>query len=266
MVVEKSDGLVLVNSIGAVTVLTLNHPSSLNALDEIMVKELQSVLVEVADDRECRCLVITGAGRAFCSGQALPGSDRDKQLPWDVEGLIRDRYVPIVTGFRKLMVPVLAAVNGVAIGAGLSLALAADIRVASEAAWFGCGFANLGLIPDAGASYFLPRFLGLPRSLQFALSGERMNAETAHQLGMVATVYPEGTFRVDYLRFAQELASGPTLAFGRTKEALQVSLESTLEGQLAREGTLQQASSLTDDFREGLLAFKERRHPTFRGR
>jgi 2-(1,2-epoxy-1,2-dihydrophenyl)acetyl-CoA isomerase len=261
---ETATGPVLARSIGAVTVLTLNRPDSLNAIDHALAKELQSRLGQVGQDRQCRCLVLVGSGRGFCSGQALPAST--EELPEDIEGLIRDRYVPVVTGIRNLMIPVLAAVNGVATGAGFSLALAADIRVASEAAWFSCGFAKIGLVPDAGATYFLPRFLGLPRSIQLALSGERISAEAAQQLGLVAQVYPPESFEQDYLRFAQELASGPTAAFGRTKQALCASLESTLDQQLEREAQLQQASCRTDDFREGIRAFNERRPPQFRGR
>lgn len=265
MGLQNATGTVLAKSVGAVTVLTLNRPDSLNAIDGVMAKELQSQVGQVARDRHCRCLILVGAGRGFCSGQALP-STAEEEIPEDIEGLIRERYVPIVTGIRNLSIPVLAAVNGVATGAGFSLALAADIRVASEAAWFSCGFANIGLIPDAGATYFLPRFLGLPRSIQLALSGERISAEAAHQLGVVARVYPPESFEQDYLQFAQELANGPTAAFGRTKQALLASLESNFDQQLQREAELQQASSRTDDFREGLRAFREGRPPQFRGR
>jgi 2-(1,2-epoxy-1,2-dihydrophenyl)acetyl-CoA isomerase len=263
---DVAGGPVLARSLGAVTILTLNRPASLNSIDQTMAEGFQAALQAVAEDGACRCLVVTGAGRSFCSGQALPGPGSEEELPADIAGLLRDRYVPIITGLRALMIPVVAAVNGIATGAGLSLALAADLRVASQTAWFSCGFSKLGLVPDAGATYFLPRVLGLPQALRFALTGDRLSADEAHHLGMVARVYPPDRFESQFLEFAQGLASGPTAAFGRTKQALNLSLESSLQVQLELEAGLQQASTLTEDFREGMQAFSERRAPRFRGR
>jgi 2-(1,2-epoxy-1,2-dihydrophenyl)acetyl-CoA isomerase len=161
---------------------------------------------------------------------------------------------------------VLAAVNGVAAGAGFALALAADLRVASEDAWFSCAFAKIGLVPDAGSSFFLPRYLGFPRAIQLALTGERISARAAAELGLVAKVFPAGTFTDDYLEFARGLAAGPTRAYGLTKQAFRQALESTLEDQLELEASLQQEASETGDFQEGLRAFREKRPPRFSGR
>jgi len=256
---------VLLRRDGAVTELILNRPEQLNAIDEQVAAQLRDGLVTVGRSRECRCLVITGSGRGFCSGQALPKAEVSAELPQDVAGLVRERYNPLVTLIRQLPIPVLAAVNGVAAGAGFALALAADLRVASQDAWFSCGFAKIGLVPDTGASFFLPRYLGLPRAIQLALTGERITAEAAAELGLVAKVFPASTFAGDYLEFAQELAAGPTRAYALTKQAFRQALESTLEDQLELEATLQQEAAETGDFQEGLRAFREKRPPRFSG-
>ena len=265
MSTTRDDAAVLTSSIGAVTVITLNRPERLNTIDDRMAHELQTELGRVGEDPRCRCLVLTGTGRAFCAGQELPSSAGDA-LPDDIAGLIREIYVPIVRELQDLPIPVVAAVNGVATGAGFSLALAADIRVASVSAWFSCGFSKVGLVPDAGATYFLPRLLGTAHAVRLALSDERVSAETALQMGLVAAVHPSEQFETAYLALADGLAHGPTAALGRTKQALRASLDSTLDQQLELEAQLQQASSETADFREGLSAFQQRRPPNFTGR
>ena len=251
---------------GAVTTLTLNRPSRLNAIDREMSLALVREIQAVADDQNCRCLVITGAGRAFCAGQALGTDGETDALPDDIAGLIQERYVPVVMGLANLNIPVVAAVNGLAVGAGFSLALAADIRVASEASWFSCAFAQLGLVPDSGATYFLPRYLGPGRALHYALTGDRITAQTALQLGLVTTLLPAASFAQESTAFAERLAVGATRALGMTKLALRRSLDATLEQQLQMEAELQQAASETGDFREGLLAFRQKRPPHFRGK
>lgn len=250
----------------SVTQLILNRPASLNSIDEEMAAGIRGGLDLVRGDRRCRALVITGAGRGFCSGQALPTGGTDVELPADVAGLVRTRYLPIVTKIRDLPIPVIASVNGVAAGAGFSLALAADFRVASDAAWFSSAFARIGLVPDSGASFFLARYLGFPRALEVALTGRRISALEARDLGLVSRVFPAASFAEDSSEFARELAAGPTRAFGLTKRALSRALTNTLEEQLELEATLQQAASETDDFREGLRAFRDKRVPKFEGR
>ncbi|HEY6538362.1 MAG TPA: enoyl-CoA hydratase-related protein [Candidatus Dormibacteraeota bacterium] len=263
---EARTGAVLALHQGAVTELVLNRPDHLNAIDEEVGRHLRAALAMVEGDRNCRCLVLTGAGRGFCAGQALPGPDDPEQLPPDIGGLVRDRYNPLVLQIRHLQIPVVAAVNGPASGAGFALALAADLRVAAEDAWFSCGFSRIGLVPDTGSSFFLTRYLGLPRAIQLAMSGERISARAAAELGFVAEVFPRGSFVSDYRAFAQDLANGPTRAYALTKTALNASLTSTLEEQLEFEADSQQEASETHDFAEGLQAFHEKRRAAFTGK
>ncbi len=253
-----------VESAGAVTTLTLDRPEKLNSLDRELSLALISAVEAVGRDPGCRCLVITGAGRAFCAGQYL-GKKGEEELPEDVAQLIRERYTPLVVGLRGLRIPVLAAVNGLATGAGLSLALAADLRVCSDAAWFSCGFAQIGLVPDSGATYFLAHLLGPGRALHLALTGRRLTAEEAREEGLVSAVFAEATFRAQTEELAQRLAQGATAALGMTKRLIYDALDSSLEDQLDREARFQQEASQTEDFREGLAAFREHRPPHFTG-
>jgi len=260
---EGSEAVLLRRS-GAVVELVLNRPEHLNAIDEEVASGLRDGLELVGNDPDCRCLVLTGSGRGFCSGQALAAIG-GQGLPQDVAQLVRDRYIPLVTQIRGLPLPVIAAVNGVAAGAGLSLALAADLRVASDAAWFSCGFSRIGLVPDAGASFFLPRYVGLAKALELALTGRRMEAVEAASLGLVAHVYPAQTFARDYAELAQGFAAGPTRAFALTKKAFGQAMEVSLAEQLELEARLQQEASETEDFREGVSSFREKRPPRFAG-
>ncbi|MFZ0995057.1 MAG: enoyl-CoA hydratase-related protein [Candidatus Dormiibacterota bacterium] len=265
MVTNDADA-VLLRRDGSVTELVLNRPHHLNAIDDEVADGLLRGLDLVGEDANCRCLVITGSGRGFCSGQALGSSDNGDEFPQEVGALVRRRYVPLVTKIRGLSLPVVAAVNGVAAGAGFSLALAADLRVASEAAWFSCGFAGIGLIPDSGASFFLPRFFGLAKALELALTARRVDAVEAARLGLVSHVYPADTFSHNYSALAHDLAQGPTRAFALTKMALSQATTNSLSQQLELEAMLQQEASETDDFHEGLSAFRDRRAPQFVGR
>lgn len=261
---ESRPEAVLIRRDGDVIELVLNRPDQLNAIDGEVAAALHRGLGVVAADPDCRCLVITGTGRGFCSGQALPKPPAT--LPRDIRALVRERYTPLVSAIQRLPIPVLAAVNGVAAGAGFGLALAADVRVASDDAWFTCGFAAIGLVPDTGVSYFLPRYVGLPRATQLAFTGERLSAEAAAGLGLVAKVFPATSFRDDYFAFARQLAAGPTMALALTKEAFLNAADSSLEAQLENEARLQQSASETADFQEGQLAFREKRPPRFAGR
>jgi len=259
------DAVLQVQRTGPVTTLILNRPALLNAIDRDLALRLADAIATAAKDTECRCLVITGSGRAFCAGQALGAAGTTDALPADIGGLIRERYFPIIHGLQQLQVPVLAAVNGLTVGAGLSLALAADIRIASEESWFSCSFAQVGLVPDAGATYFLPRLLGPGRALYYAMTGDRISARTALDLGLVTTLFPAASFREESLAFAQRLAAGPTRALGMTKLALRRAHEVGLNEQMELEARLQQSASETDDFVEGLRAFREKELPSFQG-
>jgi 2-(1,2-epoxy-1,2-dihydrophenyl)acetyl-CoA isomerase len=263
---DRASSAVLLRRVGAVIELRLNRPDTLNAIDDEVAHELFQGLAQVADDPGCRCLVLTGVGRGFCAGQSLGGSDAEERLLRDVGMLVRTRYNPLVEAIQGLTVPVLAAVNGVAAGAGLSLALAADLRVAVETASFSCAFGKLGLIPDSGASFFLPKYVGLSKALELAFTGQRLTAGEAAALGLVARIYPPTTFARDYLEFAQQLAEGPTRAFALTKRALIHAADATLSGQLALEADLQEEAAGTDDFLEGLSAFRLKRPARFVGR
>jgi 2-(1,2-epoxy-1,2-dihydrophenyl)acetyl-CoA isomerase len=260
------EAVVQVRRSGPVTVLVLNRPAQLNAIDREMALTLAEEIRQAGSDRDCRCLVITGAGRAFCAGQALGAAGSVDPLPRDIEGLIRERYVPIILGLRQLEIPVVATVNGLAVGAGFSLALAADIRIASEESWFSCSFAQIGLVPDSGATYLLPQLLGPGRALHYAMTGDRIAAREALDMGLVTAVFPAASFGEESLAFAQKLAAGPTRALGMTKLALWHASEVSLAEQLEFEAELQQAASETDDFAEGLRAFRAKDRPNFSGR
>ncbi len=261
---EISDAVV-VRHRGVVTELVLNRPQTVNAIDGELALGLKQSLDQVALDPSCRCLVITGAGRGFCSGQALPSGEGSDALPDDIGQLVRERYIPIVSRIRELPVPVIAAVNGPAAGAGFSLALAADLRVASDAAWFSCAFSKIGLVPDSGASFFLAHFLGFSKALELAMTGERLTAAESLRLGLVARVFPADEFEAGYRAFSEELAQGATAALALTKRAFNRALGTNLARQMEVEAELQQQASTTEDFREGVLAFSEKRTPRFRG-
>jgi 2-(1,2-epoxy-1,2-dihydrophenyl)acetyl-CoA isomerase len=172
----------------------------------------------------------------------------------------------LIEAIRALAIPVLAAVNGVAAGAGFSLALAADLRVAADTAWFSCAFGKVGLVPDSGASFFLPKYLGLAKAVELAFTGDPLTATDASHLGLVARVSPAASFARDWLEFAQQLADGPTRAFALTKRALNQAADATLNEQLALEAELQGEAAGTTDFLEGLTAFREKRPARFVGR
>jgi 2-(1,2-epoxy-1,2-dihydrophenyl)acetyl-CoA isomerase len=246
---------------GAVQTITLNRPEKLNAFTRELHEQLQAALEE-ARDPAVRAVVVTGAGRGFSAGQDLGAFGESG----DIAAMLRATYHVNVLAIRALEKPVVAAVNGVCAGAGLSLACACDIRLASDAAFFVPGFVGIGLVPDSGGTFFIQRLLGTPRAFEWMTSNRRLTAAEAHAWGLVSEVVEAGAFEARVAERAAELAAAPTRAIALTKRLYDAAATSTLEEQLEREAGAQAAAAQTDDFREGVKAFGEKRAPEFRGR
>jgi 2-(1,2-epoxy-1,2-dihydrophenyl)acetyl-CoA isomerase len=246
---------------GAVQTITLNRPEKLNAFTLGVHEGLQAAL-EDARDPAVRAVVVTGAGRGFSAGQDLTAFGE----AGDVAAMLRATYHVNVRAIRSLEKPVIAAVNGVCAGAGLSLACACDIRLASDAAFFVPGFIGIGLIPDSGGTYFIQRLLGTSRAFEWMTSNRRLTAAEAHAWGLVSEVVEADSFAARVAEHAAELAAAPTRAIAMTKRLYDEAATSTLEEQLEREAEAQAQAAQTDDFREGVAAFGEKRAPRFQGR
>ena len=247
---------------GGVLTITLNRPDVLNAFNAELHKGLAAALKD-ARAADVRAVVITGAGRGFCVGQDLT---EFREAPGDIGDRLRGSYHPNVLAIRALEKPVIAAVNGAAAGAGLSFACACDIRIASDAASFVPAFINIGLVPDSGGTYFVTRILGPARAFEWLASGRKLTAMEAHAWGLVSEVVDADAFPAHVARFAAQLAALPTRGIGMTKRLIDHALNATLEQQLEREADLQTAATQTDDFKEGVAAFLEKREAHFQGR
>jgi 2-(1,2-epoxy-1,2-dihydrophenyl)acetyl-CoA isomerase len=260
-----TDSTILLDTTHPIARLTLNRPEKLNSLTRPMLADLHAALETVAATGHVRVLVLTGAGRAFCAGQFL-GEAEAVADPQAVETHIREYYNPVVRALRDMPVPVLAAVNGIAAGAGCSLALACDIAIATRSASFLMAFSRIGLVPDAGSTYMLPRIVGSARALGLAMLGEPVPAETAALWGLVLEAVRDEAFigRVDEV--AKSLADKPTRALVLTRRAILQGETETFDAQLDREAAFQAEAIATDDAREGIAAFREKREPVFTGR
>jgi len=250
---EDTDGIALI---------TLRRPDVMNALNTQMRAEITHAVGEAG--KEARVVVLTGEGRAFCSGQDL--GDRANVADLNLERTLRDEYIPMLMAVVDCPVPVISAVNGTAAGAGANLALVADIVIATQSASFIQAFSRIGLIPDAGGTWVLPRTIGLQKAMGAALFAEKISADQASDWGMIWESVPDEMFETVWRGRAAHLASGPTQAFKWIKQVMQASVGNSLQEQLLLEGQLQRQCGKTRDFQEGVTAFIEKRKPSFEGR
>jgi 2-(1,2-epoxy-1,2-dihydrophenyl)acetyl-CoA isomerase len=245
-----------------VGLLTLNRPDKMNALTTQMRAEIAHAMRSAAN--EARVIVLTGAGRAFCTGQDL--GDRGDATRIDLERTLRDEYVPMLEAIYDCPVPTIAAVNGPAAGAGANLALAADVVIATESAYFLQAFTRIGLIPDAGGTWFLPRQMGMAKAMGAALFADKITARQADDWGMIWEAVDDATFDSHWRARAAHLAQGPTQAYAAAKQAIRGSFEASLPEQLATEARLQGKCGKSRDFQEGVVAFMQKRPASFEGR
>lgn len=248
--------------------ITLNRPKVYNAFNDQLTFELHDALKRAERDGNVRVLLVTGEGKAFCSGQDLADL-KERYVPGFVPELgddVRKRYNPIITRIREMDKPVIAAVNGVAAGAGCSLALACDFRIASEHASFIEVFINVGLIPDSGGTFMLPRLVGMAKAMQMCCTGEKVSADEALRLGLVNSVVRADELLAESMTLAGKLASLPARGIALTKRLLNQSFDNDLRQQLEAEAFAQDTAAKTEDHHEGVVAFIEKRTPAFKGR
>lgn len=261
-----ASGMVLVETAGGITRLTLNRPDKLNAFCRQLGEELGAAMAAAETDAACRVVVLTGAGRAFCAGQELSDEVYVAGGPQPDLGAILDRLHPVITTMRRMGKPIVGAVNGVAAGAGASLALACDIVLARRSATFLQAFAKLGLVPDCGSTWFLPRLIGEARARAHAMLADPIKADQAEQWGMIWKAVDDDAFERDVAALAARLAAAATYGLGLQKTAFAASAVNTLWAQLDLEKSLQQQAAASADYVEGVTAFQAKRAAKFEGR
>lgn len=245
-----------------IAVIELNRPEKMNALSTQMRSELTFAVTEAG--KAARVVVITGSGKAFCSGQDL--GDRMTPTNLDIERTLRDEYAPMARAIMECPVPTISAVNGAAAGAGANLALLADVVIATESAYFVQAFARIGLIPDAGGTFVLPRSMGMAKAMGAALFADKITAPQADAWGMIWEAVPDADFDAHWRARAAHLAAGPTATYAAIKSTLRATWEQDFEAQFALEARAQGRVGKSRDFKEGVLAFTEKRSPRFEGR
>jgi len=248
---------------GSVLKITLNRPDKFNSFNREMALALQDALDKAAIDKSIRAVLLTGEGKAFCAGQDLSEAI-DANGP-GIENIVREHYNPIILKIRKLEKPVVCAVNGVAAGAGANIALACDVVIAAASVSFIQAFSKIGLIPDSGGTFFLPRLIGFGKASALMMLGDKVSATDAERMGMIYKVTEDANLQSDAMTISKTLGDMPTKAMGLTKRLLNESLENTIEKQLSYEADVQVQATLTHDYTEGVNAFLEKRKPIFKG-
>ena len=258
---------ILVSLDAGVLSITLNRPDKLNAFNPEMHQRLKAALERARDEPEVRAVLLTGAGRGFCAGQDL--AERNVAAgaaPIDLSVTIGSYYNPLIRRMRELPKPIVGAVNGVAAGAGANIALACDLVLAARSASFVQAFSRIGLLPDSGGTYFLPRLAGTARAMGLALLGEKLSAEDAERWGLIWKAVDDAQLMTEATSLAKTLAQGPTKAYGLIKKALYASASNALDAQLDVERDLQREAGVSEDYREGVAAFMAKRKPVFKGK
>jgi 2-(1,2-epoxy-1,2-dihydrophenyl)acetyl-CoA isomerase len=264
-----TNGPVLYQQHGGIVTLTLNRPETLNAMNEAMMGELERILIELEADAAVRAVVLTGGGRAFSSGGDQKRGTEEVPPSFfegDRGGALIERLNRCILRMQRLPKPIIGSINGVAAGAGMNIALATDLRIASETARFGEVFARVGLVPDGGGTYFLPRLVGTAKAMEMILLADIIDAQEALRIGLVNRVVPAEQLEQETLKLAERLAQGPTVAYGLAKTGLYQGLGMSLEDVLNMEARNQAIAARTPDRAEGVAAFREKRPPRFTGR
>jgi 2-(1,2-epoxy-1,2-dihydrophenyl)acetyl-CoA isomerase len=259
-----SEAIIQSDQQGGVLLITLNRPDVLNSFNGPMARLLHAELDRAGSDASVRCVVLTGAGRAFCAGQDLSEAI-DPSGP-GITKIVEEHYNPIILGIRKIDKPVIAMVNGVAAGAGANIALACDLVIAAHSASFIQAFSKIGLIPDSAGTFFLPRLIGWQKATALMMTGEKVSAEKAEQMNMIYKAVPDDQLLNEVMQLANQLSQMPTRALGYTKRLLEHSFTADLQTQLGHEAAYQEKAASTEDYREGVEAFIAKRKPNFTGR